>query len=128
MFAPLEDTHAEPAPVNAMLLDEAVFNLHRFHKILLVGIGTLARIFPNQPFAIGKITLPIKLPRRRLRFCQLLEQLPQFIAAVKNAAVGLQQMAHERAFQYRVRCIKLEESIHVELRKRVVPFAINMFH
>ena len=38
---------AEPAPVDAMVMDQAVLNIHDFDKLDLIAIGRLSRIFPD---------------------------------------------------------------------------------
>ena len=42
------------APIDTMLADETVLDLHRFDEIHLIAIRRLARILPDQPAAIGE--------------------------------------------------------------------------
>jgi hypothetical protein len=58
IFVPLQDADAEPAPINAVPLDQAlIVDLHGFDEVHLLGLPGVARIFPDEPPAVGEIAV-----------------------------------------------------------------------
>src|SRR5215467_2824032 len=48
MVAFLQELNAEPAPIDAMVLDQAVLQLHDLDKVDLLALIGKARVFPHQ--------------------------------------------------------------------------------
>src|SRR5437660_8431676 len=100
IFVALENTEAEPAPIDAMALDQAVtIEIHRFHEIHLLALAGIARVFPNQSLAIGEIAGPIILAHWRLPDRENVEERSNLLVTAQIAAIDSQKVRHEGALE-----------------------------
>src|SRR4051812_1904334 len=60
-----EDLDAEPAPIDAMSLNETVSDIHHFHEVHLRPVRRRARILPHQSAAVGEKSLAVTSSQRR---------------------------------------------------------------
>src|ERR1700704_5283941 len=55
----LKDLDTEPAPIDAVAVDQPILDLHHLDEIHLLAVRRRARIFPHQLLAIGEETAAI---------------------------------------------------------------------
>src|SRR5206468_2953847 len=86
IFVALQDSEAEPAPVDAVTLDEAlIIEVHRLDEIHLLAFGGVSRVFPYQALAVGEIAGPVILAYRRLSDCEEVEKSAYLLVAMQIA-------------------------------------------
>src|ERR1700744_5883061 len=106
MAAVLEHGYAVPAPVHAVVLDEAVADLHHLHQVHLLAVRAVPRVLPAEPGAVGEITSPEPLAFWWLVREDLGHERPQFGVAANDPEVGAEQVAYQRALQRGVRLVE----------------------
>src|SRR6266540_5856158 len=121
----LQHPDPEPAPVDAMALDQAVRDFHHFGEVHLLAAGRFARVFPEQRAAVSQVAGAVVAAGAGLALRELLEERPQLVVAVQDAAFGLHEVRHERAFERRVGRIQREKTFGVALRVALVPLAVD---
>src|ERR1051326_3831919 len=92
IFITLQHAKTEPAPIDAMALNQAlVIQLHRLDEIHLFAFSGVTRIFPDQPLAVGQVAGSEILAHRRFPDREHVEQWTKLLSAVQIPALTTEQ-------------------------------------
>ncbi len=103
ILVPLQHLDPAPAPIDFVILNQPVFDVHHFNKIHLLAGGRVARILKDERVPIGEISGPIILAQLRFALGEHLKQLSEFLAAFANAAFGANRSYPQTLTQARER-------------------------
>src|ERR1700730_12943844 len=98
----LQDLAAEPAPIDTMVPDQVVPDLHHLNKIDLLAVRSCSRILPHELLAVGEKAGSVILSGRRFSFGNLLEERADLVAPATDPRVRAHEMRNERTFD---RCV-----------------------
>src|SRR5262245_24385518 len=120
---------AFPAPVDPVIGDQTVLDVHRFEKVDLLAMRRSARILPGQQPAVGKEqTRPVefaKLVPEDLE--EVGEQLPDLAASLEDGVLAaVNQRQDRRRLHRRVLGIEGEHALEVACRHRLVPLLVDV--
>jgi hypothetical protein len=86
----LKDLEPTPAPVDAVVADQPVLDLHHLDEIHLFAVGLSPRIFPNQRTPVREESSAIPLACRRLMCEHNLQKCSQLLPSRDYAFLRLQ--------------------------------------
>src|SRR6266436_7153698 len=98
----LQDLATEPAPIDTMVPDQVVPDLHYFNKIDLLALRSCSRILPHELFAVSKEAGSVILSGRRLAPGNLLKERANLVATSTDPRPRAHEMRDERTFD---RCV-----------------------
>src|ERR1051325_1243294 len=86
VFVALYYAESEPAPIDAMPLDQAfVVEFHRLYKVHLITVRRGARVFPDESFSVGQISSAVILPDRGLALCDCFKKIQYLLPPTANS-------------------------------------------
>src|SRR5690242_2639946 len=112
---------AVPAPVDAMMLDQPVSDLHDFDDVHLLPVAGLPRVFPGHAAAISQEAHAEALPLRRLAGEYPGHERAQVLSPANDSLAGSEQMADKRALQRRIGLVEGHRRVEIPRTERSVP-------
>lgn len=111
---------AQPAPINAVALNQAIFDLHDFSEVHLVAIGCRSWIFPHQDVAVGEDRIAVRFSLVRLVLEDLGKKFADCTFARTNPALDSQEVSDQRTFDGGIICVERGQRFRVFPRQRVI--------
>src|SRR5216684_96910 len=124
-----ERPEADPSPIDAMVGNEAVRDIHHLYEVDLIALRCLARILPDKLSAVGKEgSGPIPAAQTAFRIAKSgLEERPDVGTSFQDAlGLVLQDRQDKRGLEDGILGIERHQAIEIAHLDRLVPLFIDV--